>query len=118
MTYLLLAVIGFLGGISSGLFGVGGGLVFGPLLILLMGFNPHLAVGTALAMVIPTAVIGVIQHIKVGHVDWKIMPVILVFSMIGAWIGAHLSIQADAQMLKRFYAAFLVLVALKIFFTK
>ena len=118
MTYLLLALIGFLGGMVSGLFGVGGGLIFGPLLILLLKFNPHIAVGTALVMVIPTAIAGCIKHIQVGNVDWKIMPVIVAFALVGAWIGAHLSVQTDAHVLRRFYAVFLVLVALKIFFTK
>jgi len=56
MTYLFVALIGLLGGFVSGLVGVGGGTVFVPLLILLLKFNPHLAIGTSLAIIIPTTV--------------------------------------------------------------
>ncbi len=118
MTYLLLALIGFLGGISSGLFGVGGGLVFVPLLMLLKAFDPHLAIGTSLAIVIPTAIVAVSKHASAGMVDWKIVPVIAVFALIGAWLGATVSLQIDSQLLKRIYAVFLFAIALKIFFTK
>jgi uncharacterized protein len=118
MTYLLLALIGFLGGISSGLFGVGGGLVFVPLLMLLRAFDPHVAIGTSLAIVVPTAIAALLKHSSAGMVDWKVVPVIVVFAFAGAWLGASLSLQIDSQLLKRIYAVFLVAVALKIFFTK
>jgi uncharacterized membrane protein YfcA len=118
MTYLLLAVIGLLGGIASGLFGVGGGLIFVPLLMLVRAFDPHVAIGTSLAIVVPTALVAMLKHASAGMVDWKVVPVIVVFAFVGAWLGASLSLQLDSQLLKRFYAGFLILVALKIFFTK
>lgn len=118
MTYVLLALIGFLGGISSGLFGVGGGLVFVPLLMLLRAFDPHMAIGTSLAIVVPTAIAALLKHQSADMVDWKVVPVIVLFAIAGAWLGASLSIQMDSQLLKRVYAVFLVAIALKIFFTK
>lgn len=118
MTYLLLALIGLLGGLSSGLFGVGGGLVFVPLLILMKAYDPHVAIGTSLAIVVPTAIAALLKHSGAGMVDWKVMPVIVIFALLGAWLGATLSLQIDSQLLKRIYAVFLILVALKIFFTK
>ena len=118
MLYLLLALIGLLGGLSSGLFGVGGGLIFGPLLILVRGMNPHIAIGTSIALVVPTAIMAATKHIHAGNVEWKIIPVILIFSMAGAWLGAYLSVHMEPQLLKRFYAVFLILIALRIFFAK
>lgn len=118
MSYVLLAVIGLLGGIASGLFGVGGGLVFVPLLMLVRAFDPHLAIGTSLAIVVPTALVAMLTHARSGMVDWKVVPIIVLFAFAGAWIGATLSLQMDSQALKRIYAVFLILIALKIFFTK
>ncbi len=118
MVFILLALIGFVGGIASGLLGVGGGLIFGPLLMALFGFNPHVAIGTSIALVVPTAMVGAWQHIQTGNVQWKIVLVMLIFALLGAWLGAKASIHMDPQILKRFYAAFLILVALRIFFSK
>lgn len=118
MTYLLLALIGLLGGLSSGLFGVGGGLIFVPLLMLLRAFDPHMAIGTSLAIVVPTAVVALLKHQSAGMVNWKVIPVIILFALVGAWLGASISLQIDNQLLKRFYAVFLIAIALKIFFTK
>lgn len=118
ISYLILALIGFVGGVSSGLFGVGGGLIFVPLLILFMKLDPHIAIGTSIVIIIPTALMGAYKHILAGKVDWTIMPVIVLFAVAGAYWGAHISIQMDTHSLKRVFAVFLVLVAFKIFFTK
>jgi len=62
MSFILLAVIGILGGVASGLLGVGGGAIFVPLLVLMRHFDMHLAIGTSIAVVVPTAVIGIWRH--------------------------------------------------------
>lgn len=118
MTYFLLALIGLIGGMLSGLFGVGGGVIFVPFLILLKAYDPHVAIGTSLVIVIPTVLIGVWRHQQAGMVDWKVLPFILIFAMAGAWIGAHLSLQLESGLLRKLFAGFLVLIALKLFFTK
>ncbi len=115
---VLFALMGLLGGLASGLFGVGGGLVFGPLLVLLKKFDTHLAIGTSIAVVIPTALVGVFRHAGANHVDWKTAAWITLFAVAGAWIGTGLSIKADPATLRRVYALFLVLVALKLSFQK
>lgn len=56
--------LGFAAGIFSGAFGVGGGVLSTPLLIMLLGMDPHVAVGTTLAMIIPTAVSGAFTYAK------------------------------------------------------
>lgn len=117
-SYLLLAFIGVIAGFCSGMFGVGGGLIFVPLLMMFRKFDPHMAIGTSMVIIIPTAIMGAYKHIHAGKVDWSVMPVIIVFAVIGSYLGAHLSVQMDTQLLKRVFAVFLLLVALKIFFTK
>lgn len=118
MTYVLLGLTGIIGGIASGLFGVGGGLIFVPFLILLRAYDPHTAIGTSLAIVVPTALVGAFKYTKAGMIDWKIVPIILGFAFVGAWMGANLSLQMEAVLLRRCFAVFLLLTAIKMFFTK
>jgi len=111
-----MALIGALAGIVAGLFGVGGGLVFVPLLVIFMGFDTHLAIGTSFAAIIPTAIPGLLRHLQAGHVDWKTALILTLFSVLGAWIGAGLSLKLDVNVLRKVYSVFLFAVALKLFF--
>ncbi|MCB9799864.1 MAG: sulfite exporter TauE/SafE family protein [Candidatus Omnitrophica bacterium] len=115
-TILISSLIGVLGGLSSGLFGVGGGLIYVPLLIFLRQFDPHLAVGTSIAIIIPTATVSAIRHAQGGMIHWQTALVIAVFAILGAWIGAGLSLKMDAVILRKCFAVFIALVALKLFF--
>jgi len=112
------ALIGVLGGSLGGLFGVGGGTIFVPLLMLLKGFDIHRAVGTSLLIIIFTALSGAIFHGKAGMVDWRAAAILGVFSILGVWIGTRLSLKLDALLLQRSFAVFLALIAVKIFFFK
>ncbi|MFH1800569.1 MAG: sulfite exporter TauE/SafE family protein [Candidatus Omnitrophota bacterium] len=112
------ALIGILGGFLSGLFGVGGGVVFVPLLMLLKGFDIHRAVGTSLVVIIFTALSGAAFHGKAGMVDWRAAALLGIFSILGAWLGTKLSLKLEVSMLQRVFAIFLVLVAVKVFFFK
>lgn len=116
MNWIIAASIGLLGGIASGLFGVGGGAVIVPMLIFFKKFEIHLAIGTSLAVIIPTAFAAVIKHAQAGNVDWKLACLIAVFSIAGAWAGAALCLKLDANILRRVFALFLVYVAFKLFF--
>lgn len=116
--FLIYALMGVFGGLASGLFGVGGGLVFVPLLVMLKNMGLHQAIGTSIAIVIPTAMMSTFRHASAGHVDWKVAAWITFFALAGAWLGSSLSLQMDAVNLRRFYAVFLVCVAAKLFFQK
>ena len=118
MQFVYLGVIGLLGGISSGLFGVGGGVIFVPLMMILLSFNTHVAIGTSIAAIVPTALVASIRYIRAGMVSWQAVAALVLFSMIGAWFGAELSLKLDAHALRKLYALFLFLVSIKIFFQK
>ena len=117
MPYIfILAVIGILGGLTSGLFGVGGGVIFVPLLILLRKVDPHLAIGTSLAAIAPTALAGAARHAQSSMIDWRTALMLAGFAIVGAWAGAQLSLQMDAALVRRLYAVFLFALSLKMFF--
>ncbi len=118
MSYFMIALIGILGGIVSGLFGVGGGILFVPLLILLKHFDPHLAIGTSLAVIVPTAFVAAFRHSLAGMIDWKTVLILTLFAIAGAWLGSELSLKLETAVLRRLYALFLLILAFKLFFQK
>ncbi|GLC89746.1 sulfite exporter TauE/SafE family protein [Lysinibacillus piscis] len=92
-------------GFASGLFGIGGGSMIVPAMIILFLFPPHVAVATSMFMVFLTSIVNSASHIYLGHVPWLYtIPVIP-----GAYIGAKLG----AALNKRIQSATLV-VALRI----
>lgn len=118
MKIIVPALIGTAGGLASGLLGVGGGLIFVPLLILMTKMDAHLAIGTSLAAIIPTAIAGMMRHSFAAHVDWKTALIIAVFAVVGAWTGAELSLRLNAILLRRLFSVLLFLMAVKLFFQK
>jgi uncharacterized membrane protein YfcA len=121
MHYLIAGLIGIVTGIVSGLLGVGGGLIMVPAMTLLL--SPPIrdikqAIGTSLAVIIPTAIIGAWKHHGNQNVDWRIAAALIPTAAIGAWIGAHLVNVIHADDLKRGFGGFLVLLGLKLLFFK
>lgn len=117
MRWMMMGLIGAAGGIVSGLLGVGGGVLFVPLLVILLKIDFHTAVGTSLAVIVPTALAGALKHFSSGQIDLKMAGVLAVFAIAGAWFGAGLSLHLDALLLRRLFSVFLVLLAVHLFFT-
>ena len=69
MNYLTIGIIGLIGGVTSGLFGVGGGVVMVPAMMLFLGMGIKQSVGTSLAVIIPTAMMGTFQHHRFDQVS-------------------------------------------------
>lgn len=111
-----IALIGLAGGFASGLFGVGGGVIFVPLLVIFFGMNIHTAIGTSLAVIIPTALIGASRHFMDHSVDLKVAFLLALFAMVSAWLGAGVSIRMDVVLLRKLFACFLFILAFRLFF--
>lgn len=107
--------IGLLAGLLSGLFGVGGGTVIVPLLVLLCGFDQRLAAGTSLAAILPTAVVGVISYAAGGSVSWLAALLLAVGAVVGAQIGTWLLPRLPVNVLKWAFIGFLVVVIVNLF---
>jgi hypothetical protein len=85
-----LVLLGIGAGILTGLFGVGGGVVFVPVLILLVGLGSHQAVGTSLAVVLLAAAAGTVKKALAAEVNLAVAMALLVGSSIGVQLGACL----------------------------
>jgi len=81
--------IGFFTGLLSGAFGIGGGVVCTPLLRLFLGLSAHVAVGTTIAIIIPTSLTGALNYFRKGLVDFKLAVTIAIPAVIGVCLGAY-----------------------------
>lgn len=86
-------------GFASGLFGIGGGSIIVPAMILLFLFPPHIAVGTSMFMVFLSAVINSITHISLGNVPWIYTIPVVPAAYFGAKIGARLNQKMKSETL-------------------
>ncbi|GAA2036268.1 sulfite exporter TauE/SafE family protein [Agromyces tropicus] len=109
-----LAVVGILGGLLSGLFGVGGGIVMVPLLILLAGMDQRRASATSLAAIVPTALAGSIAYLVNGQVDLLAALLVALGGIVGGWIGATLLARLPLEWLRWLFIALLVVVAIRL----
>lgn len=118
MNYAIAAIIGLVSGVASGLFGVGGGIVMVPAMTFFMAMDIKRAVGTSLAVIIPTALMGSFKHYQQGNLDWRVALSLVPMAIVGGYAGAWLTTQVSSANLKRAFGGFLVLVGLRLLFFK
>ena len=109
----LVLIAGLFIGTLSGLVGVGGGVVMVPLMMLGMGLGTKRAVSTSLAVVMFAGIVGSIGYIASGFSDLLSLPPLIVGSMVGAWLGVRLREWLPEKTVRRGFAVFMVIVALR-----
>jgi len=107
--------VGLLAGALSGMFGVGGGTVIVPLLVLLAAYPQRLASGTSLAAILPTATVGVISYALSGDVQWFAGIILAAGAVIGAQGGTWLLPRVPVRALQLTFAGFLAVVVVSLF---
>lgn len=106
-SWLLFVIIGILGGISAGLFGIGGGIVIVPALIYWAGFSQHVATGTSLAVLLPPiGLAAVIEYYRHGYIDVRAGVILAVTMFIGSWLGAYFANQIEGVQLRLIFGLF------------
>ena len=119
ITYLFYMILGFASGILSGLFGIGGGILIIPGLMYIMGFNQITAQGTSLAVLLPpVGLLGFLEYYRKGNVNIIAGILICITMFIGAKYGGSFANNLPQDIMKKSFAIFLVIVALKMFFGK
>jgi len=106
-----LIVLGLIAGIIAAALGLGGGIVFVPALVVIFGFDQHIAQGTSLAVIFPTAIMATLAHSRMGNVRWELAIPIGLTGIIGAVLGARIALQLDADLLRRLFGVFLLILA-------
>jgi uncharacterized membrane protein YfcA len=98
-------------GLLAGLMGIGGGVLFVPLLILVVGLAPHQAVGTSLGVVLLSSISGTIKHGLAGRVSLSLTMVLLVGSTLGVQLGAGVCRRLGGRQLRQYFAVLVFLAA-------
>jgi uncharacterized protein len=106
-----LVAIGLLAGVIAGLLGVGGGIVFVPGLVLVLGISQHVAEGTSLLAILPVVIAGAISQHRYRNVNRKDAAVIGALSIGGAAAGVLLANALSGKALQIAFAALMVLIA-------
>ena len=108
---LRLAAIGTAAGVFSGLFGVGGGTVIVPLLIVWLGFEEREATGTSLAAIVVIAAVAVAAQAAYGNVDWQKGLLVGIPAVGGVLAGTALQQRVPQRTVSLAFAALLLAAA-------
>jgi uncharacterized membrane protein YfcA len=114
---LVVGGIGLFAGVLSGLFGIGGGIVIVPLLVLVVGLTTTQAAGTSLAaLLLPVGALGAFEYWRGGFVDLGFAALLAVGLLIGAYLGARLGISLPVEVVQRGFGILLVIVGVRFIF--
>lgn len=109
-------LIGMFSGIFSGV-GMGGGTILIFLLTTCASLEQHIAQATNLIYFVPTAISAIIVNYRDKNIDTKLAKYISTFGIIGAIVGALVSINLDVQILRKIYGIFLAIIAIHEIYT-
>jgi uncharacterized membrane protein YfcA len=111
---VVIGLIGLVGGVLAGLFGVGGGIIFVPALALGLGLTQLHAEASSLLAILPTAVVGSWRQQRYGNIDLRVAVIIGVASIGGVQGGVVVAESLPEATLRRLFGALLIVTALQI----
>jgi len=103
----------FVAGLVSSIFGIGGGIIFVPLLVIIIRMNMSSAVPTSQLALMSTALVGTITHIIIGNPEYIYALLLSIGSFIGAQIGAKISARFNDSTLRYIFALLLMAVSMR-----
>lgn len=109
-------LIGLAAGVIGGLFGVGGGIVVVPALVLVLGFTQHLASGTSTATIMASSAAALAAFAAEGSVDWAAAGVVAIGGAVGATAGARYLDRVPERWLTRAFTAVMMVAAIRLAF--
>lgn len=113
-----LAAVGLGAGFLAGLLGIGGGVVMVPAMVLIFGFDQHVAQGTSLLVIIPAALTGSYTHHRNGRLVLRDAALLAAGGVVGAVIGSVFALSLEDAILRRLFAAFIIVTALRMLLPK
>lgn len=109
-------IISFIVGFCSGIFGIGGGSLMVPAMILIFLFPPHVAVATSMFMIFLSAFVSSITHISLGNVNWMFALALVPGAWIGAKLGAFINQKIGSATLVLLLRLFLVFIGFRLIY--
>ena len=114
MTLVVVGLLGLAAGVLSGLFGVGGGILFVPALTLGLGLTQLHAEASSLFAIIPAVAAGTVQHHRYGNVRWRAAAAIGLASVAGIEGGVQIAESLPEHVLRKLFAVLVLAVAAQI----
>jgi len=115
-TIVAAALLGAGAGVLAGLFGVGGGILFVPTLVLVLGLSQIHAEATSLLAILPTAAVGAWRQQRYGNVRWRSALILGVAAIAGVEGGVQIAEQLAQDALRRLFGALMLIVAAQVAF--
>ncbi|CAH2714405.1 hypothetical protein BACCIP111895_01568 [Neobacillus rhizosphaerae] len=109
-------LISFVVGFLSGIFGIGGGSLMVPTMILLFFFPPHVATATSMFMILPTSILSSITHIALGNVNWLYALALVPGAWIGAKVGVFLNTKLKSKTIVWIIRIILIVVGIRLIY--
>ncbi|MEH7334184.1 sulfite exporter TauE/SafE family protein [Neobacillus drentensis] len=109
-------LVAFIVGFISGIFGVGGGSLMVPTMILVFFFPPHVATATSMFMILPTSILSSITHITLGNVNWLYALALVPGAWIGARVGVYLNTKLKSKTIVLLLRTVLVIVGIRLIY--
>jgi len=103
----------FFAGILASLFGIGGGVIFVPLMVVLLGMSMHVSAPTSQFIFLISSVAGLASHVVLGHPDYLLALILVVGAFAGAQVGAKISLRVKEKLLQKLLSISLLAVAAK-----
>lgn len=108
-----LVLLGVFAGSLAATLGVGGGIIYVPVLVSVFGFAQLGAQGTSLAVIFATSIVGTVAHSRADRVIWKVAFVTGGFGVLFALGGARLALSMDEEVLSRIFAVVMAVLAIR-----
>ena len=116
---LLLVVVGLITGALAGMLGIGGGIIMIPALVYIFGFSQYQAIGTSLAVMLPPiGLFAAYNYYKAGHINVWYAIILAVTFMVGSYFSSKFALNIPQQVLRKIFSVFVIIIALKMFFSK
>jgi uncharacterized membrane protein YfcA len=116
---VILVIVGIISGLLAGAFGIGGAIIVIPALVFILGLSQHEAQGTSLAFMLPpVGILATWNYWKAGQVNWKIALILSLTFVVGAYLGSQFSINVSDRTLRRLFGILMILIAIKMIFSK
>lgn len=113
VAYFLCALLGLVAGVSSGIFGIGGGIIIVPALILMFQFSQQKAQGTSLvSLLAPVGILAVMNYYKSGNADLRYGALIALGYLGGAFMGSKVALAASSGDLRRAFGVFMIVLGI------
>ncbi len=106
-------LLGLVTGIINGLFGAGGGTILVPGMFFLLGVSQHKSHATAIAIILPLALVSAFIYVQHGIMAWDVTLKVILGGVVGSYIGARLFSRISDHLLRKAFGVFMIIAAIR-----